>query len=89
MWVYGDSLQPNLVAVAVPDPEGVLADNRFRGQAADVAALCSYPAFIAAVLQQMKEAGVQAGLKGFEQVRCLGLLPLNSDICIFVFLFFG
>lgn len=68
-FVHGDSLQPQLVAVVVPDPEALLPWAASRKMTQDMAALCSDPKVNKALLKSMQEEGRAAGLKGFEQVR--------------------
>ena len=67
-FVYGDSLQPNLVAVVVPDPETLLPWAAARGLAQNMTRLISDPSVVAAVLNSMLEEGRTSRLQGFEQV---------------------
>ena len=76
-FVYGDSLQPNLVAVVVPDPETLLPWAAGRNLPQDLANLCADPSVAHAVLRSMQEEGRAAKLRGFEQV-CL--LLASNDI---------
>ena len=68
-FVYGDSLQPNLVAVVVPDPETLLPWAASRGLPQDMKRLICDPSVVAAVLNSMLEEGRTSKLQGFEQVR--------------------
>lgn len=68
-FVYGDSLQPQLVAVVVPDPEALQPWAASRKLTQDLPALCNDPKVNKAILKSMQEEGRAAGLKGFEQVR--------------------
>ena len=67
-FVYGDSLQPNLVAVVVPDPETLLPWAASRGLPQDMKRLVNDPSVVAAVLNSMLEEGRTSKLQGFEQV---------------------
>ena len=68
-FVYGESLQPNLVAVVVPDPETLLPWAASRGLPQDMKRLTSDPSVVAAILNSMLEEGRTSKLQGFEQVR--------------------
>ncbi|KAL6780395.1 LCS2 [Auxenochlorella protothecoides x Auxenochlorella symbiontica] len=65
IWVYGNSLESVLVAVAVPTQERLDA----HGGAGDVAAKCADPELKKAILKELAAAAKEGGLKGFEQVR--------------------
>ncbi len=69
VFVYGESLQPNLVAVAVPDPETLLPWAASRGLPQDMKRLVSDPSVVAAILNSMLEEGRTSKLQGFEQVH--------------------
>ena len=75
VFVYGDSLKAQLVAVAVPDADVLLPWAAERGMSQDVAALCGDAAVRAAVLRGMQQEGAAARLKGFEQVAAVHLTP--------------
>lgn len=68
-FVYGDSLQANLVAVVVPDPETLLPWAASRGLPQDMKRLISDPSVVAAILNSMLEEGRTSKLQGFEQVH--------------------
>jgi long-chain acyl-CoA synthetase len=70
-FVYGDSLKPQLVAVAVPDPEVLIPWAKERGLPADMPSLCRDASVNAAIIKSMHEEGRVAKLKGFEQVSLL------------------
>ncbi|KAL6779688.1 LCS2 [Auxenochlorella protothecoides x Auxenochlorella symbiontica] len=65
IWVYGNSLESVLVAVAVPTQGRLDA----HGGAGDAAAKCADPELKAAILKELAAAAKEGGLKGFEQVR--------------------
>ena len=67
-FVYGDSLQPNLVAMVVPDPETLLPWAASRGLPQDMKRLILDPSIVAVVLNSMLEEGRTSKLQGFEQV---------------------
>ncbi|KAK9816781.1 hypothetical protein WJX72_005028 [[Myrmecia] bisecta] len=75
VFVYGDSLRAQLVAVVVPDPEELLPWAAKRSLPADLPALCRDPGVNAAVLKSMQEEGRAAKLSGFEQVAAIHLIP--------------
>ena len=79
-FVHGDSLQPQLVAVVVPDPEALLPWAASRKMTQDMAALCNDPKVNKAILKSMQEEGRAAGLKGFEQVRQLLACCTNTRL---------
>ena len=92
-FVYGDSLQSQLVAVVVPDPEqlGPFCKAKLglgTGSActpldldANYASLCKDPKVAAAVLAEMMKVGKAAKLKGFEFAKAIHLeaTPLSVE----------
>ena len=74
-FVYGNSLKAQLVAVVVPDPDYLLPWAGERGLPKDLGALCTHPQVQAAVFKSMQEEGRVSGLKGFEQVAAVRLVP--------------
>ena len=83
--MYGDSLQPNLVAVVVPDPETLLPWAAARGLPQNLTRLISDPSVVAAVLDSMLEEGRTSRLQGFEQVSlaspCQTELAAHQPYC--------
>jgi len=77
LFVYGDSLQSYLVAVAVPDAEEVAAWAAAAAAPAKVAEVLREPAAAArlhkAISQQIAAMSTEAGLKGFERIKKLHL----------------
>lgn len=69
VFVYGDSLRSQLVAVAVPDPEASGPWAQSRDLPTDMVALCKESQFKDAVFKSLVEEGRAAKLQGFEQVR--------------------
>lgn len=64
-----------LVGVVVPDPEVLLPWAAQQGKGSDVAALCTDADVRKAVHEAMLKEGRSAGLKGFEQVAAVVLVP--------------
>eukprot|EP00798_Chlamydomonas_sp_ICE-L_P032544 gene32544-17261_t len=75
VFVFGDSLRAQLVALAIPDPEVLLPWAKERGLSANVEDLCKDPEVITAVLKSMQEEGRVAKLRGFEQIAAVHLIP--------------
>lgn len=78
IFVYGDSLQPNLVAIVVPDPEAL--NTLVAAKLPEIAAkklsfqeLCRDPQVNKAVLEQMTRVGKKAELRGFEFAKAIHL----------------
>ena len=67
-FVHGNSLQAQLVAVVVPDPEHLLPWAAARKLPGDLKALCANKVVADAVLRSMQEEGRAAKLNSFEQV---------------------
>jgi long-chain acyl-CoA synthetase len=74
-FVYGDSLQAQLVAIVVPDPEYLLPWAAQRGLPQDLEQLSANNQVIGAILKSIQEEGRAAGLKGFEQVAAIRVTP--------------
>ena len=70
-FVYGDSLQSQLVAVIVLDPEHMEVWAKKSGvtTGTDMAAWCADPKVKAVVMEEVKKASKQADLKSFEVPR--------------------
>lgn len=64
-----------LVGVVVPDPEVLLPWAAQQGKGSDVGVLCTDADVRAAVHEAMIKEGRSAGLKGFEQVAAIVLVP--------------
>ncbi|PNW74853.1 hypothetical protein CHLRE_12g507400v5 [Chlamydomonas reinhardtii] len=75
VFVYGDSLRSQLVAVVVPDPEVLVPWAKERGIAGSLPELCANPHVRDAVLKSMQEQAREAQLRGFEQVHTIHLFP--------------
>ena len=76
IFVHGDSLQPYLIAVIVPDPvqfaalcSKVTGEKISDSDTARLQALCAEPRINQAVLSVLDGVGKKAGLKGFEMIK--------------------
>ena len=74
-FVHGDSLQPSLVGIVVPDPDVLQAwaKTNLPELANDLRALCAHEKTINAVHEDMVAHGKDAKLRAFEQVRRIHL----------------
>lgn len=75
IFVYGDSLRSDLVAIVHPDPDYILVWAKERGLPQDMAALCQDNGVIMSVLRSIQEQGRSSKLHGFEQVKAIYLTP--------------
>lgn len=80
VWLYGDSLQPHLVAVAVPQPDtfatfvrSVTGQNVSQDDTAALDSACSDPKVVEAALREFIKLGKRQGLGSLEQMRALKL----------------
>jgi long-chain acyl-CoA synthetase len=73
VFVYGDSLHSMLVAIVVPDPDGLRRLPIAAGR--DLAALCADPEVKKAIKADMDKVGKEAKLQGFEFAKDLFLEP--------------
>jgi len=74
-FVYGDSLQRELVSIVVVDPDAVDAWARRCGKKGDVAQLCKDEDLKRAVLDEIKKIGAKEKLQGFEVIKAIHLEP--------------
>eukprot|EP00449_Zooxanthella_nutricula_P019160 CAMPEP_0198540486 /NCGR_PEP_ID=MMETSP1462-20131121/53224_1 /TAXON_ID=1333877 /ORGANISM="Brandtodinium nutriculum, Strain RCC3387" /LENGTH=682 /DNA_ID=CAMNT_0044270595 /DNA_START=54 /DNA_END=2102 /DNA_ORIENTATION=- len=83
-FVYGDSLQRDLVSIITVDPDAAAAWGGKNGKGGDVAKLCQDDAFKKAVLADIKKIAVKEKLQGFEVIKAIHLEPAlwepGSDI---------
>eukprot|EP00932_Pfiesteria_piscicida_P012464 SRR837773.2385.p1 GENE.SRR837773.2385~~SRR837773.2385.p1 ORF type:complete len:400 (-),score=217.26 SRR837773.2385:133-1209(-) len=74
-FVYGDSLQRELVSVVVVDPEQVEAWAKKKGKKGDVKALCQDADLKKAVLDEINAIAKKEKLQGFEVIKAVHLEP--------------
>ncbi|KAK9691893.1 hypothetical protein RND81_09G226900 [Saponaria officinalis] len=75
-FVYGDSFNSCLVAVVSVDPDALNAWAVGEGiKHEDLGQLCNHPRAKDAVLAEMDAVGREAGLRGFEFVKAITLVP--------------
>jgi len=85
IFVYGDSLQHQLVAVVVPDFDVALSERGLNLVTNPISSqakieLCADSAFRADVLVRMNQAAKEGGLKGFEKARAIYLEPVEFSV---------
>ena len=73
IFVHGDSLQNELVAVVVPDVETVGAWAKKNGVAGGMKEWCANPAVVKLILADMAAEAKKADLRGFECVKTVHL----------------
>lgn len=74
-FVYGRSVENQLVSVVVPDPDTLLPWAAKKGLSQDIGELCKNKAVREAVLAAMLAEGRTAKLRSFEQVAAIHLTP--------------
>mmetsp|Transcript_16150 Transcript_16150/g.34928 ORF Transcript_16150/g.34928 Transcript_16150/m.34928 type:complete len:681 (+) Transcript_16150:140-2182(+) len=74
-FVYGDSLQRELVSVVVVDPDSVAAWAKKAGKKGDVKELCQDEDLKQTVLKDLKAIAAKEKLQGFEIVKDVHLEP--------------
>ncbi|KAA0150528.1 hypothetical protein FNF31_07010 [Cafeteria roenbergensis] len=82
-FLYGDSLKSHCVAVVVPDHEAVLAWAKakgLRGETAEDVMRDHKEALRSELGAQMKAAGKEAGIKGFERAAAFRVEPVPWDV---------
>ncbi|KAK6131911.1 hypothetical protein DH2020_034348 [Rehmannia glutinosa] len=79
IWVYGNSFESFLVAVAVPERKALedwAANNQEKG---DFQALCSNVKARKYILDELNSTAKQHNLRGFEMLRAVHLEPIPFD----------
>jgi len=74
-FVYGDSLQRELISIITVDPDAAAAWGGKNGKGNDVAKLCEDEAFKKAVMDDLARIGAKEKLQGFEIVKAVHLEP--------------
>ncbi|RUS20683.1 hypothetical protein BC937DRAFT_94616 [Endogone sp. FLAS-F59071] len=81
IYVHGDSLQSQLVAIVVPDPDGFLAfGQKVIGAKRPFEELVRDDRVRKATLEEMNRIGKQSDLKGFELVKAIYIEPVPFSI---------
>jgi long-chain acyl-CoA synthetase len=78
VFVHGDSLQQQPVAVVVPDPDALLlwaAKHSMSRDLQDFRGLCAEPRAVQAVHESLLQQAAAAGLQGYEAVAGVVLVP--------------
>uniref|UniRef100_A0A7N0ZRK1 Long-chain-fatty-acid--CoA ligase n=1 Tax=Kalanchoe fedtschenkoi TaxID=63787 RepID=A0A7N0ZRK1_KALFE len=80
IWVYGNSFESFLVAVAVPERAPLEEWARNNDVAGDFKALCENPAVKKYILNALNSTGQKHKLKGFEMLKAIHLDPRPFDM---------
>lgn len=83
VFVHGDSLQQQPVAVVVPDPEALLlwaAQHNMPRCLQDLQGLCAEPRAVQAVHESLLRQAADAGLQGYEAVAGVVLVSERFSV---------
>eukprot|EP00850_Spirogloea_muscicola_P001110 SM000004S14980 [mRNA] locus=s4:490198:504514:- [translate_table: standard] len=80
VWVYGNSFESVLVAVAVPNEANLKDWAKTNNVQGDYTAICSNPQAKKYVLDELTGAGKKGKLKGFEMIKAVHLEPQAFDL---------
>ncbi|KAG0579471.1 hypothetical protein KC19_4G101200 [Ceratodon purpureus] len=80
IWVYGNSFESSLVAVAVPNQPTLEEWAKTNGVEGDYATLCTSPRAQEFVLSELTAMGKKKGVKGFEFIKGVHLDPQPFDV---------
>lgn len=80
VWVYGNSFESFLVAVAVPERQALEEWAAANSKAGDFAELCADPKARSYVRDQLNQTGKKLGLRGFEMLKAVYLEPVPFSI---------
>ncbi|XP_071505417.1 long-chain-fatty-acid--CoA ligase 5-like [Diadema antillarum] len=75
IFIYGDSLQPHVVGIVVPDPTALKKIGEGKRVTGSYEDLCKSEVVTNAVLKVLQKHGKDDGLQGFEQVQAIALHP--------------
>ncbi len=73
IFVYGNSLKNNLIAIVVPEEERIFEWAKENNCEQDMRTLCQNSELNAYILKNINDLGKEDGLKGFEQVKRIHL----------------
>jgi hypothetical protein len=80
IWVYGNSFESTLVAVAVPNEKALMDWASSNGEDGNFTTLCKSKKAHEFILAELNATGKKAGVKGFEQIRGVHLEPQPFDV---------
>ncbi|XP_024391453.1 long chain acyl-CoA synthetase 4 isoform X1 [Physcomitrium patens] len=80
IWVYGNSFESSMVAVAVPNEQVLLDWAKSNGKKEEFAALCKIPEAQKFILSELSSTGKKSGVRGFEFIKGVLLDPQPFDM---------
>eukprot|EP01018_Ginkgo_biloba_P025307 Gb_32132 [translate_table: standard] len=80
IWIYGNSFEPFLVAVVVPNQQQAEIWAEVKGEKGDFNELCLHPALKTFILEELTSVAKKNNLRGFEVVKAIHLDPWPFDI---------
>eukprot|EP00262_Sarcandra_glabra_P008163 TRINITY_DN2141_c0_g1_i1.p1 TRINITY_DN2141_c0_g1~~TRINITY_DN2141_c0_g1_i1.p1 ORF type:complete len:659 (-),score=105.72 TRINITY_DN2141_c0_g1_i1:337-2313(-) len=80
IWIYGNSFESFLVAVANPNKQALERWAEENGYSGDFAALCENPKAKEYILGELNKIGKAKKLKGFEFLKAIHLDPVPFDM---------
>lgn len=80
IWIYGNSFESCLVAVANPNQDALEHWAAENGVSGDFTALCENPKAKEYIIGELTKIGKEKKLKGFELIRAIHLDPLPFDM---------
>ncbi|XP_077251277.1 long chain acyl-CoA synthetase 4-like [Tasmannia lanceolata] len=80
IWIYGNSFESFLVAVANPNQQALERWAQENGHTGDVTELCENPKAKEFILGELAKTGKAKQLKGFEFVKAIHLEPVPFDM---------
>ncbi|KAH8964740.1 hypothetical protein BDL97_04G082000 [Sphagnum fallax] len=80
IWVYGNSFESTLVAVAVPNEKALMDWASSNGEDGNFTTVCKSKKAHEFVLAELNSTGKKAGVRGFEQIRGVHLEPQPFDV---------
>jgi len=80
IWVYGNSFESSLVAVAIPNQQALESWATSNGETGDYIALCKNPKAKEYILKELNAVAKSSKLKGFECVKAIHLDHMPFDM---------